>query len=154
MPIKDLNEEEKERLMVETGEDIQVMRVFIADLLPALSLEVLKEVAGRDEVYQRLMVAVKQGRKPKDQDMVPYMAVWEELGVVEELLCRGERIVILEGRYEKYDVELRDWVVDIGRSAHQGRPPPRGSSGSDSGSQGWTGPWRGESAPACPAKPA
>jgi hypothetical protein len=50
---------------------------------------VLKEVAERDTVYQRLKEAVKTGRKPKDQDMVPYMAVWEELWVVEELLCRG-----------------------------------------------------------------
>ena len=71
VPIEGLDEEEKERLMVDTGEDIQVMRVFIADLPPALPLEVLREVAGRDEVYQRLMVAVKQGRKPKDRDMVP-----------------------------------------------------------------------------------
>ena len=119
MLIEDLDEEEKERLMVDTGEDIQVMRVFIADLPPTLSLEVLKEVAERDAVYQRLKEAVKTGRKPKDRDMVPYTAVWEELGVV-ELLCRGERIVIPEGRHEKNDMELRDWVVDIGHSAHQG----------------------------------
>ena len=33
---------------------------------------------------------------------------------------KGERIVIPEGRYEMNDVELRDWVVDIGHSAHQG----------------------------------
>ena len=70
-PIEDLDEEERERLMVDTGKDIQVMRVFIADLPPALSLEVLKEVAERDEVYQRLKVAVKTGRKPRDRDMVP-----------------------------------------------------------------------------------
>ena len=65
MLIEDLDEEEKERLMVDTGEDIQVMRVFIADLPPALSLKVLKEVAERDAVYQRLKEAVKTGRKPK-----------------------------------------------------------------------------------------
>ena len=69
--IEDLNEEERERLMLDTGEDIQVMRVFIADLPPALSLEVLKEVAERDTVYQRLKEAVKTGRKPKDRDTVP-----------------------------------------------------------------------------------
>ena len=120
VPIKDLDKEGKERLMVDTGEDIQVMRVFIADLPPAMTLEVLKAVAERDEVYQRLKETVKKGRKPKDRDMVPYMAVWEELGVVEELLCRGERIVIPEGRHKKYDVELRDWVVNLGHSAHQG----------------------------------
>ena len=37
-----------------------------------------------------------------------------------ELLCRAERIVIPEGRHEKNDMELRDWMVDIGHSAHQG----------------------------------
>ena len=57
----------------------------------------LREVAERDEVYQKLKAAVKAGKKPKDQDMVPYMAVWEELGVIEELVCRGQRIVIPEG---------------------------------------------------------
>ena len=46
------------------------------------------------------------------------MVVWEELGVVKELVCGGERIVIPEGRYKKNDVELRDWVVDIGHSVH------------------------------------
>ena len=66
------------------------------------------------------MVAVKKGRKPTDRDMIPYMSVWTELGVLEGLLCRGEKIVIPEGRHKDHDVELRDWVVDLGHSAHQG----------------------------------
>ena len=65
VPIEGLDEVEKERLMVDNGEDIQVMRVFIADLPPALPLDVLREVAAQDEGYQRLMVAVKKGRKPR-----------------------------------------------------------------------------------------
>ena len=81
-PIEDLTEEEKERLMVDAGEDIQVIRVIMADLPPALSMEVLREVADRDKVYQKLKAAVKEGKKPKDRDLVPYTAVWEELGVI------------------------------------------------------------------------
>ena len=92
----------------------------MADLPPALSMEVLREVAEQDEIYQKLKAAVKEGKKPKDRDLVPYMAVWEELGVIEELVCRGERIVIPEGRCSTNDVALRDWVVDLGHSAHQG----------------------------------
>ena len=72
LPIKGLTKE-KERLMVDTGEDIEVMRVVMADLPPALSLGVLKEAAEQDEVYQKLKEAVRAGRKPKDRDMVPYM---------------------------------------------------------------------------------
>ena len=48
------------------------------------------------------------------------MAVWEELALIEELVCRGEQIIIQEGRCATNDVALRDWVMDLGHSAHQG----------------------------------
>ena len=70
-PIEDLTEEEKERLMVDVSEDIQVMRVIMADLPPALTMEVLREVAERNEIYQKLKAAMKEGKKPKDRDLVP-----------------------------------------------------------------------------------
>jgi hypothetical protein len=62
---------------------------------------VLREEAGRDKVYQRLTEAVKQDRKPKNRDMDPHRAILEERGVKEELLRRGERIVIPEGQHKK-----------------------------------------------------
>ena len=52
-PIENLDKEEKVRLMEDTSGDIQVMRVLMANLPQALSLEVLKEVAEQDKVYQR-----------------------------------------------------------------------------------------------------
>ena len=64
--IEDLNEEEKEWQMEDNGEDIQVKRVFIADMPQALSIEVLKEMAEQDRVYQKIRETVKTGRKPKD----------------------------------------------------------------------------------------
>ena len=106
--------------MVDVGEDVQVMRVIMADLPPALTMEVLKEVAVHDRVYQKLKVNMKEGKKPTDRDLVPYMAVWGELTVIKELVCRGKRIVIPEGRCTKNNVALRDWVFDLGHSAHQG----------------------------------
>ena len=54
------------------------MRDLMADLPPALSLGVLKEVAKQDEGYQKLKEAAKADKKPKDQDMVPYKAVWKD----------------------------------------------------------------------------
>ena len=100
--------------MVDVEEDVQVMRVIMADLPPALSMEELKEVAEHDKVYQKLKAAVKEGKKPKDRDLVPYMAVWGELTVIKELVCRGERIIKPEGRCTKND--LRDWIIDLGHT--------------------------------------
>ena len=47
VPIEDLTEEEKERLMVDVGEDVQVMRVIMADLPPAMTMDMVKEVEER-----------------------------------------------------------------------------------------------------------
>ena len=96
-PSEGLEEEEKERLRVDNSEDIQVMRMFIGDLPKVLTQEVLREVTTKDQEYQRLMVAVKKGRKPTDRSMIPYMSVWTELGVLEGLLSRGERSAIPGG---------------------------------------------------------
>ena len=62
-PIEDLNQDEIDRLMVDNGEDIQV----------------LKEAASRDEGYQRLKEDVREGRRPKERDMVPYRAAGEQI---------------------------------------------------------------------------
>ena len=51
-PIEDLEKEERESLMGDTSADTQVMRVFVANLPPAQTLEVQKEVAKRDTVYK------------------------------------------------------------------------------------------------------
>ena len=68
-PTKNLDdEEERERLMVDTGGDIQVMRVYIANQPQALSLEGLKEVMEQDKLYQRPKEVVKAGRKPKNRE--------------------------------------------------------------------------------------
>ena len=44
--IEDLTEEEREMPMVDVGENVQVMRVIMVDLPPAMTMEVLMEVAG------------------------------------------------------------------------------------------------------------
>ena len=40
--------------------------------------------------------------------------------VIQGMVCRGERIIIPEGSCTKHYVPLRDWVVKLGHSAHQG----------------------------------
>ena len=47
---------------------------------------------------------VRGDKKPKDKDMAPYGAAWEERGVKEELRRKGERIDNQEGQHKKDDV--------------------------------------------------
>ena len=119
-PIERLSPREKERQLVDEAGDVQVMRVIMTDLPPALSVQVVQDVAKLDPVYQKLKAAIRAGKKPTDRELVPYMSVWPELGVLEELVCRGERIVMPDGRHPTKDILLRDWVIDLAHNTHMG----------------------------------
>ena len=53
------------------------------DLPDAVSVEMLQEAADKDKDYASLGKSVKEGKKPKEGELTPYMSVWTELGVVD-----------------------------------------------------------------------
>ena len=120
LPIDHLTQEEREDLYIDDGDDIQIMRVMMAGLPDALSMELIKEAAETDPVYKKLINAVKKGNKKLDRELIPYTFVWSELGILEGLVCRGERIVIPDGHLPMDEGNLRDWIVELGHSGHQG----------------------------------
>ena len=49
VPIEGLTKEENEWLMVDEGEDVHVMRVIMADLPPAMTMDMVKDVAEHEQ---------------------------------------------------------------------------------------------------------
>ena len=47
----------------------------------------------QNKIHQKLKTVVVKGEKSKDQELMSFMAVWTEIEVVQDLVCRGERIV-------------------------------------------------------------
>ena len=119
-PIEHFSQQEREDHMVDDGEDVQIMRVIMADLPPALTAEMIRKAVKEDKVYRDLKESVRSGNKSTDPRLGPYMSVFPELAVIKGLVTRGERIVIPEGRVAGEEATLREWVVDLGHSAHQG----------------------------------
>ena len=119
-PITHLTQEEREQLMVDDGDDVHVMRVIMADLPPALTLDMLRQASDTDPVYQRLIKAVRSGKLPEDPALNPYTAIWRELTVIDGLVCRGERIVIPNGHILAEDANMREWIVELGHAGHMG----------------------------------
>ena len=119
-PISHLDSREREELMIDDGDDAQVMRVILADLPPVLSIDKLQAAAKKDPVYQRLIRALHKGNKPEDPELTSYTSIWTELSVVEDLVCRGERVVIPNSRLTGEEHTIREWVVELGHSGHMG----------------------------------
>ena len=121
-PIDNLTQHEREADMIDDGDDITVMRVLLDDTPPALTLQKLRKGAQNDQVYQRLKKAIQRGTPPTDEEpeLQRYKAVWQELSIIEDLICRGERILIPNGQLPDTDCTLQEWVVDLGHSGHMG----------------------------------
>ena len=119
-PITHLNWKERATLMVDDGDEVQILIVMMADLPPALTLKMMQQAALSDPVYHELIEAVQQGKTPEDPGLTPYTSVWGELSVMQQLVCRGERIIIPNSELPGGEGNLRDWVIDLGHSGHLG----------------------------------
>jgi hypothetical protein len=46
--------------------------------------------------------------------------VWGELGLIDGLVCRGEKIVMPDAELARDGGNIRDWVVELGHDGHPG----------------------------------
>ena len=119
-PISHLSKAEREKHGVDDGEEVFIRRLFMSDLPDAVTLDMLHEAAEKDPTYKQLREAVRQGKKPDSRELVPYMSVWTELGVVDDLVCRGDRLVVPSAELGKNTGDIRTWLADIAHDGHHG----------------------------------
>ena len=61
--IDHLTGEERQKLGIDDGDEITIRRIFLRDLLDAVTPDMIKEVAEGDSLYKALREAVKSGKK-------------------------------------------------------------------------------------------
>ena len=92
----------------------------MSDLPDAVTMDMLREVAERDPIYVMLREAVLAGKKTENPAISPYTSVWTELGVVDKLVCRRDRIVVPSAFLAENTGNIRTWLVDIAHDGHHG----------------------------------
>ena len=80
-----------ECIVIYDGEDVQIMRVIMADLPLALTTDMIRQAVKTDRVYQDLKEAIRSGIKSTDPRLSPYMSVWTELAVIKGKNCDTRR---------------------------------------------------------------
>ena len=119
-PIQHLSQRDRHKQGIDDGEELFIRRVFMSDLPDAVTVDMLREVAERDPIYVMLREAVLAGKKTENPAISPYTSVWTELGVVDNLVCRGDRIVVLSADLAEHTGNIRTWLVDIAHDGHHG----------------------------------
>ena len=109
--IDHLSQKEKEDLGFDTGNQIHVMKILDMTSPNHISMEEIKESARTDQNYEVAVEALEKGRFPSK--ISPYSRVWSELTVVEDLIYKGEVLVLPNGN------NLQTRMLEI---AHEGHP--------------------------------
>ena len=120
--VDQLSEEEKCSMIVDDGQEISIMRVLASNLPPAVTVDLLQEAVARDKDYRELSDYIKNGQKPTESKWKDYTnsSTWPELSVLDNLICRGNRIVIPGGEMPGHSGSIRQWLVQAAHSGHMG----------------------------------
>ena len=111
-PKRNYTATERENLGVEDEEeDAEIIVNKINDITDAITLPILKHHTDKDEELQKLRQDIKSGRLHHEPRTKGYKQCFEELGVNDGVITRGERLVI--------PTTLRPGVL---AAAHEGHP--------------------------------
>ena len=98
--------------------EIYVRKIInISDSPDAINKANIHKASLQDRTYQETIKLLKEGKRPKEKS--PYTRSWDELCVVDDLILKGERIVIPDTEEETGKGNIREHLLDI---AHEGHP--------------------------------
>ena len=119
-PISHLGETELEKLGCDVGKEIYVRRIDISNSPDALSPADVRCAGEHDATYKLIMNELRAGNRPSKKIPISYKRVWDELCVVDNIIHRGNKIVLPNGKTDKGPGSIRDVALDIAHEGHIG----------------------------------
>ena len=122
-PVEHLDEHEQEKLGLNTGKEIYIRKLYISteDSPRALSIEDIKLAAPKDPSYSLLIKCIKNGQSGnKTTKEAGYNQIWNELCVEEDVVLKGNKIIIPDAELFPGSGNLRTRLLDIAHEGHQG----------------------------------
>ena len=116
--IQHLTPEEQDNLGFDMGGTIYVRRITLQDSPDAIKIEDISQAARKDLTYQKVRASVEKGSPPS---AIPaaYSKIYGELCVVDNLLLKGDKIVIPDAEFFPGSGNIRKHIID---TAHDGHP--------------------------------
>ena len=121
LPIEHLEDSDKRKFGLDMGNEIYVRKIFTEDSPHAISIEDIRSAASNDPTYRQLMKAIQQGKAGNERiKAAGYQRVWDELCIIDDIIHKGDKIVIPDGEFFPGSGNIRTWVLDVAHEGHQG----------------------------------
>ena len=121
LPIEHLQDADKTKMGLDTGDEIYVRKISTDDSPRAITIEDIRAAATNDPIYTQLAQCIQQGKAGNRQiKEAGYHKVWQELCTIDEVIYKGDKLVIPDGELFPGSGNIRTWVLDIAHEGHQG----------------------------------
>ena len=120
-PIIHLSSEEQELLGFDNGKDVYVRKIISLENSPNyVRIEQIEMAAKYDQQYQQMRESLIKGEVKPPPDS-PYRHVWNQLSVINQLVYKGDTIVIPDASDQPGTTNLRTRMLDIAHEGHPGK---------------------------------
>ena len=120
IPLESYTEQQKENMVIDNDDELCISKLITDDLPDAVTLKMVQVGTKEDATMQSLINALEKGYLPNDHKLKEYKMVFNELTYADQVLLRGDRLVIPDAELFPGSGSLRQMVVDNAHEGHQG----------------------------------
>ena len=120
IPLESYTEKQKESMVIDNDDELCISKLITDDLPDAVTLKMIQVGTREDATLQGLIKALEKGFLPNDNTLREYKTVFNELTYTDQVLLRGDRLVIPDAELYPGSGSLRQLVVDNAHEGHQG----------------------------------
>ena len=120
IPLEAFTEKQKDSMVIDNDDELCISRLITDDLPDAVTLKMVQVGTKEDATMQGLIKALEKGYLPNDNRLKEYKMVFNELTYADQVLLRGDRLVIPDAELFPGSGSLRQMVVDNAHEGHQG----------------------------------
>ena len=120
IPLESYTEKQRESMIIDDDDELCISKLITDDLPDAVTLTMVQIGTKEDATMQRLITALEKGYLPNDNTLKEYKMVFNELTYTDQVLLRGDRLVIPDAELFPGTGSLRQMVVDNAHEGHQG----------------------------------
>ena len=120
LPLSNYSDKQLAGMVIDNDDELCISKIVTDDLPDAVTLKMVQKATAADPILQKLIKCIRRGYISNDPDLVEYRQVFNELATTQDVILRGEKLLIPDAGITPGSESLRQLVVELAHEGHQG----------------------------------
>ena len=120
VPLKYYSERQLDDMVIDNDDELCINKIVTDDIPDAVTLAMIQAATKADPIMQKLVRCIKKGYIGNDPDLKAFRQIFHELAYVQDIILRGDKLVIPDAEFMPGAGSLRQVIIDLAHEGHQG----------------------------------